>query len=79
MSNKTRSGAANNFQRDYLDANLKGTTYKEGTVTSVSNKYIHTDKGSYEKKGTYISFEEKEGTSKMIRPDTSGDTEGDRL
>jgi hypothetical protein len=73
-----RSGAANNFQRDYLDANLKGTTFKGGIVTSVTNKYIHTDNGSYEKKGIRVSFEEKPETKNMIRPDTSGDTEGDR-
>ena len=58
---------------------MKGTDFKGGIVTSVTNKYINTDKGSYEKKGTYVSFTEKEGTRAMIRPDTSGNTEGDRL
>lgn len=79
MSNNKRTGAANAFQRDYLEANMKGTQFKGGTVTSVTNKYINTDKGSYEKKGTYVSFEERPETRNMIRPDTSGDTEGDRL
>ena len=74
-----QSGKANAFQRDYLEANLKGTNFKGGTVQSVSNNYITTDKGSYSKKMQDVSFEEKEGTRSMIRPDTAGDTEGDRL
>lgn len=78
MSKKI-GGNANSFQRDYLEANLKGTNYKGGVVTSVSNKYIHTNTGSHLKAGTNISFTHKEGTEKMIKQDTSGDTEGDRF
>jgi hypothetical protein len=76
---KRIGGNANSFQRDYLEANLKGTNFRGSTVTSVSNKYIHTKEGSHLKAGTIISFIPKEGTENMIRPDTSGDTEGDRL
>lgn len=72
-------GKANTFQRDYLEANLKGTSFRGGTVESVSNKYIHTDKGSHIKKGLDISFEVKKETISMLRGDNSHDTEADRL
>ncbi len=75
---KRISGNANGFQRDYLEANLKGTNYKGSKVTSVSNKYIHTEDGSHLKAGKQVTFTPREGTEEMIRPDTSGDTEGDR-
>jgi hypothetical protein len=78
MSKKI-GGNANSFQRDYLEANLKGTNYKGSSVTSVSNKYIHTENGSHLKAGANVSFVPKEGTEKMLRENTPGDTEGDRL
>jgi hypothetical protein len=78
MSKKI-SGNANSFQRDYLEANLTGTNYKGAKVLSVSNKYIHTEGGSHLKAGKNVTFTPREGTEKMIRQDTSGDTEGDRL
>jgi hypothetical protein len=78
MSKKI-SGNANSFQRDYLEANLKGTNYKGSEVISVSNKYIHTVESSHLKAGKNVTFTLKEGTESMIRPDTSGDTEGDRF
>jgi len=77
MSKKV-SGNANAFQRDYLEANLKGTNYKGSEVIPVSNKYIHTEGGSHLKAGKNVTFTPREGTSAMLRGDTSGDTEGDR-
>lgn len=68
MGKKT-GGAANSFQRDYLEANLKGTSFKGSKVESVSNKHVYTEDGnSYSKKGLSVSFEEKEGTENMGRP-----------
>ena len=75
MSKKI-SGNANGFQRDYLEANLKGTNYKGSEVISVSNKYIHTEGGSHLKAGKNVTFTPREGTEKMIRPDYSRDTDG---
>ena len=77
MGNKV-GGKANSFQRDYLEANLKGTNFKGSEVISVSNKYIHTKNNSHVKAGLDVFFTPKNGTEKMIRIDTSGDTEGDR-
>lgn len=79
MNKKHTQGAASNFDRRFLEANLKGTDYKGSKVTSVSNKYIHTENESFERKGRTISFTVKEGTENLISPDTSGDTEGDKL
>jgi hypothetical protein len=78
MSKQT-GGNANAFQRDYLEANLKGTKFKGSEVISVSNKYIHTKEASHLKAGKTVSFTPREGTEKMLRGDSSGDTEGDRL
>lgn len=77
--NRRRSGAANAFDRKYLEANLVGEEHRGSKVTAVTSKYIYTETDRYAKKGYRISFEEKEGTDKFITPDTSGDTEGDRI
>jgi hypothetical protein len=75
MSKKI-SGNANGFQRDYLEANLKGTNFKGSKVLSVSNKYIHTQEGSHLKAGRQITFIEKEETQQIIRQDTSRELNG---
>lgn len=72
-------GKANRFQRDFLEANLIGTQFRGSEVTSVSNKYIHTKDASHDKRGLDVSFEIKEHTLSMIRDNSQGDTEGDRL
>ena len=79
MENKRTSGNANSFQRDFLEANLKGTNFRGSKIVSVSNKYIHTETGSHLKKGVTVSFEVKENTLSMQRTSSGGDTEGDRL
>lgn len=77
--NRRRCGPANSFDRRYLEANLVGEEHRGSKVTAVTSKYIYTENNRYEKKGYRISFEEKDGTDKLITPDTSGDTESDRF
>lgn len=79
MENKRTSGNANSFQRDFLEANLKGSNFRGSKVVSVTNKYIHTENGSHLKKGVVVSFEVKEHTLSMQRTPIGGDTEADRF
>lgn len=74
------NGPAGSFQRDFLEANLKGTKVKGKTVEKVSNKYVYTECGDkIPTKGLRVRFEVKPETRDMIRPCTQGDTEGDRF
>jgi hypothetical protein len=60
-----QSGKANAFQRDYLEHNMRGESFKGSTVTQVTNKYIHTADGEkHSKQGQHVSFEEKEHSPK---------------
>lgn len=74
------NGTVGSFQRDFLEANLKGTKLKGKTVEKVSNKYIYTECGDkIPTKGLRVRFEVKPKTIDMIRPCTQGDTEADRF
>ena len=79
MENKKISGNVNSFQRDFLEANLKGTNFRGSKIVSISNKYIHTENASHLKKGVVVSFQVKEETLSMQRTASGGDTEADRF
>lgn len=77
---KIGNGLISSFQRDFLEANLKGTKIKGKIVESVSNKYIYTSCGDkIPVKGLRVRFEIKEETSSMLRSCTQGETEADNF
>lgn len=53
----TMSGAANSFDRRFLEDNLVGQKFKGSKCIRVSNKYIVTEDNKYLKKGLHITFD----------------------